>query len=212
MTVPFQHPIFTRRQSLQAGAIGMLGLGMGDLAMLRAAAGRAERPRACIYIFLSGGLSQIDSFDPKPNGPSAYRGEFQPIACRTPGMQICEHLPRLAARSQHWSLVRSLTHKSNDHSAGHHIMLTGRSDLPIGFDPASPRPGDWPVHRQHRRALVTTARHNLPSAVVLPERLIHNTGRVLPGQFAGIMGRRHDPWFLEASPFDPGHYGAYPDV
>ncbi len=209
MPSPFQHPILTRRQSLQAGAVGLLGLGMGELAELRAAAGNQVRPRACIYIFLSGGLSQIDSFDPKPNGPSAYRGEFQPIACRTPGVQICEHLPRLAARSERWSIVRSLTHRSNDHSAGHHIMLTGRSDLPAGFDPAMPRATDWPSIASITGA-VTRSRNNLPSTLVLPERLIHNTGRVLPGQFAGIMGRRHDPWFLEASPFDPTHYGAFP--
>src|SRR5262249_20414249 len=48
-------------------------------------------------------------------------------------------------------------------------------------------------------------------AAVLPERLVHNSGRVLPGQFAGEMGKGRDPWFLEASPFDPYHYGAYPD-
>ena len=53
-------------------------------------------------------------------------------------------------------------------------------------------------------------RHNLPPAVVLPETLVHNTGRIIPGQFAGLMGQGRDPWFIEASPFDPAGYGAYP--
>ena len=97
-----------------------------------------------IFIFLSGGLAQHESFDPKPDAPEGIRGEFRPIATATPGVHICEHLPMLARRSQLWSMVRSLTHASNDHSAGHAIMLTGRSELPAGFNPNRPEPGDWP--------------------------------------------------------------------
>ena len=120
---------------LQAGAIGLLGLGMNHLAPLRAVAAATEkrgsrRANSVIYIFLSGGLAQHESFDLKPDAPLEIRGEFNPIPTRTPGLQICEHLPELAKRSPMWALCRSLTHGSNDHSAGHHIMLTGRSDLP----------------------------------------------------------------------------------
>ena len=61
--------------------------------------------RSVIYIFLTGGPSQHDTFDMKPDGPSEYKGEFNPIATRTPGLQICEHLPRLAQRSHLWGLV-----------------------------------------------------------------------------------------------------------
>jgi hypothetical protein len=88
-------------------------------------------------------------------------------------------------------------------------MLTGRSDLPSGFDPARPQPADWPSIAAIAGALAQP-RHNLPPAVVLPERLIHNTGRIIPGQFAGLLGTPRDPWFIEASPFDPNSYGAYP--
>jgi hypothetical protein len=218
------HPRFSRREALQAGAIGLLGLGINHLEPLRAlgaaTAGGPEgtaglsgstppKARAVIYIFLSGGLSQLESFDLKPHAAEAIRGEFRPIATGTPGIDICEHLPRLARRSHLWALVRSLTHGSNDHSAGHHIMLTGRSDLPPGFDPNRARPGDWPAIAAVAGAL-TRPRNNLPPAVVLPEKLIHNTGRIIPGQFAGEMGPRRDPWFIEASPFDPTAYGAYP--
>jgi Protein of unknown function (DUF1501) len=223
-----EHPCFSRRAAVQAGTVGLLGLGMSHLETLRALAadGRGKAPatpadshrsrlplnsnaRSIIYIFLSGGLSQLESFDLKPDAPAEMRGEFTPIVTKTPGIEICEYLPELAKRSHLWALVRSLTHGSNDHSAGHHIMLTGRSDLPSGFNPNAPRPGDWPSIAAVAGAL-TVPRHNLPPAVVLPETLVHNTGRIIPGQFAGIMGQGRDPWFIEASPFDPAGYGAYP--
>ena len=73
-----------------------------------------------------------------------------------------------------------------------------------------PRPGDWPSMAAVAGA-VTRPRHNLPPAVVLPEKLVHYSGRVIPGQFAGIMGARREPWFIEASGFDPRAYGAYPE-
>ncbi len=209
-TPAFQHPVFTRRVALQAGAVGLLGLGIDDLAALRAAQPSAHPARSVIYIFLSGGLSQIDSFDLKPEAPADIRGEFRPIATRTPGVRICEHLPRLAERSRLWALVRSLTHPSNDHSAGHQIMLSGRSDLPPGFNPNMPRPSDWPSIAAVAGA-VTAPRNNLPPAAILPDKLVHFSGRVIPGPFAGTMGRQRDPWLIEASPYDPLGYGAYPE-
>src|SRR5262249_22253952 len=139
------HPVFTRRTAIQAGAIGLLGLGMNHVEALRAAssrsgeaAARSPSPSAVIYIFLSGGLSQLDSFDLKPHAPDSIRGEFRPIATRTPGIHICEHLPLLAQRSPLWALVRSLTHPSSNHSEGHMIMLSGRTPLPAGFSANMP--------------------------------------------------------------------------
>src|SRR5262249_55345212 len=153
--------------------------------------------RAVIYIFLSGGLSQLESFDLKPHAPAAMRGEFRPTATRTPGIQICEHLPRLAERSRLWALCSSLTHPTNDHSAGPLLILTGRSSLPPGFDPNRPKPTDWPSITAVAGRL-SQPRNNLPPAVILPEPLVHRTGRTIPGQFAGIMGPRWDPWLIQA--------------
>jgi len=213
----FQHPVLTRRTALQAGAIGLLGLGMNHVEALRAvstesadSSGIPSKARTVIYIFLSGGLSQLDSFDLKPNAPDSIRGEFKPIATSTPGIQICEHLPLLAQRSHLWALVRSLTHRTNDHSAGHMMMLSGRTELPAGFNPSMPRPSDWPSIAAVAGA-ATRPRNNLPPAAILPEKLVHVTGRVIPGQFAGIMGRPREPWLIEASLYEPAAYGAYPE-
>src|SRR3982751_6341152 len=112
------HPRFGRRFALQAGAIGLLGLSMEHVHALRVLgapsqvsgpASSSPRARSIIYIFLSGGLSQHESFDLKPEAPADIRGEFRPIATSTPGISICEHLPLLAQRSRLWALVRSLT-------------------------------------------------------------------------------------------------------
>src|SRR6186997_3388384 len=112
----FSHPTFTRRTAIQAGTAGLLGLGLEHLSALRAATPNARTPaQSVIYVFLSGGLAQHESFDPKPDAPDGIRGAFGSIPTRTPGVRITEHLPRLAAMSDKWALVRSLTHKSNDH-------------------------------------------------------------------------------------------------
>jgi hypothetical protein len=204
----------TRRTAIQAGALGLVGLGMNHVSGLRALAGPAAvaepKAKSVIYIFLSGGLAQHDSFDMKPDAPEGIRGEFNPIATRTPGVQICEHLPLLAARSQQWALVRSMHHKYPEHSSGHLLMLTGRSQLPQGFDPVKPKPGDWPSLAAIAHA-VCPPRNNLPPAVVLPEVLIHREGRVIPGQFAGEMGPHRNPMFVSYARFSATAYGAWPE-
>ena len=212
-----RHPIApkTRREMIQAGSIGVMGLSLQHLLGIRAMASPDTAPpraRSVVFIFLSGGLSQHESFDMKPDAPEEIRGDFRPIATRTPGIQICEHLPRLAKLSEKWALVRSLSHGSNEHSAAHHIMLTGQSQLPLGFDPNKPSTTDWPgMTALAGSALPRRPGHNLPPALVLPDKIVHRTGRTVPGQFGGMMGTQGDPWFLEMSPYHPDHYGAYPD-
>lgn len=201
---------------LQAGSIGLLGLGLNHVSALQGAddisllegGGRAK---STIFVFLSGGLTQHDSFDPKPEAPVDIRGEFSSIATASPGVFLCEHLPMLAARSQQWSMLRSLTTPYNEHSQGHTSILTGRTPMPLGYNPVKPQSTDWPSIASVVGDAVPSRSNNLPPAVVLPERLVHNSGRVLPGQFGGLMGTRRDPWFIEASPYNPKSYGAYPE-
>lgn len=215
----WNHPTITRRTAIQAGAVGMLGLGMNHLEALRTASAAEPNPasfgkaKACIYIFLSGGLAQQDSFDLKPDAPDTVRGEFQPIATKTPGIEICEHLPLLAQRSDKWALVRSLTHPSNEHTLGHFYMLTGRGTPPAGFrGDRMPRSTDWPSIASVVGDAVPSRNHNLPPAAVLPERLVHWSGGVIPGAYAGMMGRNRDPFFVEATNYgDPFWRGAYPE-
>ena len=208
------HPVLTRRTAIQAGSIGLLGLGMNHAEALRAAPDGSPAPprkaKSVIYIFLSGGVGQQDSFDLKPEAPESIRGEFAPIDTRTPGVHICEHLPLLAQRSDKWALVRSLTHPYNGHSQGHMVMLSGRTPMPRTFSSVRPMPEDWPAMTAIAN-YATEPRNNLPPAVMLPERLVHRSGRVIPGQFAGEMGRRRDPWIVAASPFNATTYGAFPD-
>ena len=212
-----RHPTVSRRTAVQAGAVGMLGFGLNHLSRFSLASPSEKRERAtaksCIYIFLSGGLAQHESFDLKPDAPAEIRGEFQPIATATPGIQICEHLPGLASRSSHWGLVRSLTHPTNDHTAGHYYMLTGRSIPSPGFrGDRVARSSDWPSIASIVGDSVPRQSHQLPPAIVLPERLVHWSGGVIPGAYGGLMGNHRDPFFIEASPYgNPFWRGAYPE-
>src|SRR5207244_11604752 len=104
--------------------------------------GRTGRARACIVLFMWGGPAHQDTWDPKPGAPAEYRGEFKPIATTVPGVQVCEHLPRLARHLDQLALVRSMTHPDVDHTTATHFLLTGRGVPPRG----GPRPEHWPTH------------------------------------------------------------------
>jgi hypothetical protein len=201
----------TRRNLLQAGTLGLLGLSGSDVLAWRSAAaesGRAvPRARAVIFLFLTGGASQHDTFDMKPKAPDVIRGEFSPIATRTPGVEICEHLPMLAQRSHLWSLCRSLSHKDNGHDTGTYLMLTGRSELPATFRSSRPQSVDHPSIAAIAGA-ATRPRNNLPTSAVLPEKIYHSNTGVYPGQFAGLLGTQHEPWIIEATD-KPHAYHSY---
>lgn len=190
------HPGFHRREFLQAGACAALGgLAMSDVAALRAASNDrgtlVRRPKSVIYVVLTGGLSQHESFDPKPEAPADVRGEFDAIETATPGLFVSEHLPMLAARSNKWALCRSLSHSWNEHIQATSMMLTGRSILSPSFSRV-PKPTDFPGITAVAGRMVPP-RNNLPSAAVLPYSID------TPGTKAGMMGSQHDPWFIKAA-------------
>jgi uncharacterized protein (DUF1501 family) len=120
----------TRRDLLQVGALGCLGLGLGDLLRLEAAAPPAARGKNAIFIFLTGGQSHIDTWDPKPDAAAEYRGEFRPVATKVAGLQVCEHMPRLAEQADRYTLVRSVTHNQGAHTPGQRLLQTGNRPIP----------------------------------------------------------------------------------
>src|SRR6185369_11915126 len=114
-----------------------LGLTLPDFLAVRAAAAQPGRERAVILLWLWGGPSHLDTFDPKPEAPSEYRGPFKAIPTRADGIQVTELFPELARRADRWSLVRSLYHGTNDHGQAGTVNLTGRMPQPGRVGPAT---------------------------------------------------------------------------
>lgn len=191
-----------RREFLQVGFSGVFGLGLPGLLAGRAAAAESAAPRArsLILIFLTGGLSHIDSLDPKPNAPDGIRGEFAPIATRTPGLFLSEHLPGLAARSEQIAVVRSLSHIHTNHLNATHQILTGHPQPGAFFDKIASR-SDYPCYASGLNALRPRS-DGMPSGVMLPTFLMEGP-LTWPGQNAGFLGARHDPWQIKQDPNSP---------
>lgn len=191
----------TRREILRAGA-GLLGFSLTDVLRAEAAtsAPLPARAKAVIFLYLFGGPSQLETFDPKPQAPDTIRGPFQAIATRTPGLLMGEHLPKLAALSHKFCVVRTLSHNQNDHSTGAHYIQTGHPwHIPIGggFNATEK---DWPaigsvVEYLDQRDPARRAR-DIPSYAYVPNRLGHletySTRLDRPGQYAGWLGRGYD--------------------
>src|SRR3982751_5431423 len=118
---------FDRRYFLRVGAAGVVGaslpFGAGKSAGAEAGSGRAK---SVLLVLLSGGPSQLDTVDPKPDAPAEVRGEFSTIGTAISGVRVCEHLPRLAQHLGRWSIVRSLAHREHNHLLATHVALTGR--------------------------------------------------------------------------------------
>jgi uncharacterized protein (DUF1501 family) len=184
----------TRRDFLHAGAISTLGLTLPAFFAQRAAGQASQRDVNCIMLFLCGGPSQIDTWDPKPDAPAEVRGPFQPIATNVPGIHISELFPRMARHADKWSLVRTLYHTATAvHDTGHQMMQTGRL-FTGGIE--HPHVGCALGYLRGRRG-------DVPAHVLLP-RPIGRTGGNLPhGQNAGYLGRPHDPFVLNADPSVP---------
>jgi hypothetical protein len=161
------------------------------------------KAKSVLLVLLSGGPSQLDSFDPKPNAPAEVRGEFAPISTTIPGVQVCEHLPLFAKQTDRWALVRTLAHQEHNHLLATHVALTGRpTPLPRGgsdLDRVESR-NDFP-HYAAALDAVRPSRNGIPSGVTLPNYLIEGP-LTWPGQHAGFLGSKHDPWQINGDPND----------
>jgi len=130
-----------RRTYLKLGLAGLAGGSFLDLLALRKAnaeqagdgSSSKKKPSNCILIWMDGGPTHFETFDPKPDAPSEIRGDFQPISTNVPGIHICEHLPKLAAIADKYSIIRSVCHNQGNHGAGNHYMMTGAPPrIPVG--------------------------------------------------------------------------------
>jgi hypothetical protein len=193
----------TRRELVQAGFTGLLGLGMVDVLNGRRveAAPMVGGPRAksVVLVFMTGAPAHQDIWDIDMSRPAEYRGEAKSMATNVPGIQISEHLPRLAKLADRYSIVRSMHHGTNVHEFGTHFMLTGIDDVPVGARHFATR-ADWPA----MGSIISFERpsgNGLPSAVILPTYL--NAGYGFSGQTGGIMGSRYDPWIIDKDPSKP---------
>jgi hypothetical protein len=188
----------TRRELLQVGGAGLLGLSLPKVWAAEAVQlPRKARARSVLFLFLFGGPSQLETFDLKPDAPSGIRGPFRPIASRTPELRICEHLPRLAQMSDRFCVVRTLTHRHNDHNACHYIQ-TGHPmpPAPRGAAGVDATDRDWPAIGSVVEYLDQQAagrrRRAVPSYIYLPNRLGHIQGYNRLGQYAGWLGKAYN--------------------
>ena len=191
-----------RRDWLNVAGVSVLGLTVPELFRLRArtaAAAPAARHKgnSCVFLFLFGGPSHIDLWDMKPQAPAEIRGEFNPVATNVPGIEICEHLPRLAQTMDKLCLLRSMTHRMNVHGPACSEIFTGREYFgPPVTDQA--RPEDWPslsaMTMRHGRSPI-----GLPASVVLPWYLqFPGQSLRIAGQTGGRMGEQFNAMLLEA--------------
>ncbi len=180
-----------RRDFFHVGSLSCLGLSLTDWSLLKAAGAVNSDKKNCIFLFLVGGPSQLDTWDMKPDAPSEIRGPYRPIPTNVDGIQISEIFPRMAKHADKYSLVRSLYHSATAvHDTGHQMMQTGRL-----FQGGLEHPNIGCVMGKLRGA-----RGALPPHVLLP-RPIGKTGGNMPhGQDAGYLGRAHDPFVLNADP------------
>ncbi|MFO0848182.1 MAG: DUF1501 domain-containing protein [Gemmataceae bacterium] len=198
------NPAFRRREFLRAGALSLFGLGLPTLA---AATGGLRPPlarkkaKSCIVLFMWGGPAQQDTWDLKPDAPEQFRGEFKPIRTNVPGLQICEHLPKLAKRADKLCLIRSMTHPDVNHTTATHHLLTGRPA------PPGPRTDDWPNYGAVL-AKLGRGRGPLPPYVSMMPVVPDGAPRFVEqshGQGAGFLGPVYDPMRIDADASRPNY-------
>ena len=154
---------------------------------------KSARARSVIFVFLWGGPSHLDTFDPKPAAPVEYRGPLATISTRLPGVHFSELLPRLAARNDRFTLIRSHTQTAPGHPDAGTVALTGFEERPL---PVQPNFGSIvAAHRGHRG--------NLPPFVSLASGKLADSARIIEGWGAGTLASSYDPFMVNCS--EQGH-------
>ena len=196
----------SRRSVLQASSMGLLsGLGLGgEVARAEAVAGAQSgfsRAKACILVFMWGGPSHIDTWDPKPDAPQEIRGKFKPISTNVHGIQISEHFPKLAKLADQYTIVRSVNHDDPAHLSSVHHLMTGRHAPEKKSDAAPPSRRDWP-HIGSTLMKLRPPTGILPQFVMMPWSVLHPAapGGTAPGQHGGLLGPGYDPFVLKGDP------------
>jgi hypothetical protein len=197
----------SRRDALYVGGLGALGLTLPALwaGQAKAATAPIIRPsggkaKSCIILFLMGGPPQHSTWDPKPSAPADVRGEIAPIATNVAGVQFGELMPKLASMADKLAVLRAVSTGDNAHSASGYYMLTGRPHSPMNQENANPgAPNDWPSMASVIQQLHGGGRE-LPASVRLPCHIFNTDGSVWPGQDAGFLGRKFDPWLFRCEP------------
>jgi hypothetical protein len=196
----FDRSMLSRRQMLQIGAVGALGLSLPAALRAEAQSGLKVRAKSVIFLHQFGGIPQQDTFDMKPNGPAELRGEFKPIASSVPGLTVCELLPRMAQIMDYFTVVRSVCHRAIAHNSAAYYSLTGpqpQADIVSATASAS----DFPAYGSVVSKLAP-GRSQVPTFVALPWMIADGVFRT-PGQFSGYLGKEHDPLFITKNPNDP---------
>jgi hypothetical protein len=190
-----------RRDFLHGGCLTVCGLGLRPLLAGRSAAaptGSFGRARSCIFLFMTGGPSHLDTWDMKPHLPAEFRGEFSPIRTSVPGIHISEHFPRLARLAARYAIVRSLTHRDSSHNSGPHPMLTGRAAARPGRNSGE---GEWPSYGA-MLARLGRGRAGLPPFVRLRPSLAagpENLALTSQGAGGGWLGQQFAPFSLDGN-------------
>ena len=181
----------TRRTALKAGFLGLAGLTLPDLLRLQAQGTAAKKDTAVILLWLDGGPSQLETYDPKPAAPAEYRGPFGTIKTNVVGMHVCETLPLHAKHADKMIFVRSVHHDTGDHFAGAHWMLTGR----FGSTAAKVLPAVYPSVGSYAARVRGPNRPGLPAYVGLPAA---QSVYLFPGyQGAAYLGPAYNPFDVD---------------
>lgn len=196
----------TRRELLRVGAVSLGGLSLPGLLRLQEAGATPvlkSKARSAILLFLSGGPSQLDMWDLKPEAPEEVRGTFQPIATKVPGIRVSEHLPRSARLADRYAILRALHHTSGNHPAAAYWMMVGSPIQRTAPQAITMSREDRP-HPGSAAAKLLGARPGMPAFVMIPEA-ISPVGPERPGQHAGFLGAAHDPYRVNSDPNLPDY-------